>query len=217
MKFIEEQLEKLDIYFAPKKEIEKIGAIALLAGFIAYLGYDLLLPYTEGLHKKGERQKKTIQKSITDNNNYLSSISRGKDREFFVKKYTQDIVTKKKKIIHLHDKIAFINVNLDKLSDMLFNKKSWSRFLNSITTKAEVQNVDLQYIDNQYADTNGSFGHVLELTVGCKGDFKNIIRFMNELEQSVLVTDIFKTSFTLDDNSSKIVSDIHISVWGINH
>jgi len=40
---------------------------------------------------------------------------------------------------------------------------------------------------------------------------------MNELEQNVLVTDIFKTEFSLDDSASKINADIHISVWGINH
>ena len=100
---------------------------------------------------------------------------------------------------------------------MLFNQKSWSIFLDSITDKAEIQNVDIQYITNKYVDTNGSFGHVLEIGVGCKGTYKSIVKFMNELEQNVLVTDIYGTSFSLEHNSSKIVSDINISVWGINH
>ena len=100
---------------------------------------------------------------------------------------------------------------------MLFNQKSWSRFINSITDKAEVQNVDIAYINNHFADNNGSFGHVLEIAVGCKGEYKNIVKFMNELEQNVLVTDIFETKFALDDNSSEIIANIHISVWGINH
>ena len=40
---------------------------------------------------------------------------------------------------------------------------------------------------------------------------------MNELEQNVLITDIFKTELSLDENASHINADIHISVWGINH
>jgi hypothetical protein len=100
---------------------------------------------------------------------------------------------------------------------MLFNQKSWSRFLNSITDKAEIQNVDIQYITNKYVDNNGSFGYVLEIGVGCKGEYKGIVKFMNELEQNVLVTDIYGTKFSLDSNSSKILADINISVWGINH
>ena len=218
MKYLEDKLEALDIYFAPKKESEKWVVILGIAGIIAYLGYELLLPYTEDLYKKSERSKKSIQKSIRDNNTYLNSITVGGDRQFYVKKFDKDIVIKKKKIVDTTNKIKFIDANLEKLSDMLFNQKSWSKFLNSITNKAEIQNVDLQYITNKYVDENtGNFGHVLEIGIGCKGEYKDIVKFMNELEQNVLVTDIFKTQFTLDTNSSSTMADIHISVWGINH
>ena len=218
MKFLEDKLEALDIYFAPKKESEKWIVILGIAGIIAYLGYAYLLPYTENLYKKSERSKKSIQKSITDNNTYLNSITIGGDREFYVKKFDNDIVNKKQDIVNITDKIKFIDANLEKLSGMLFNQKSWSKFLNSITNKAEIQNVDLQYITNKYVDENtGSFGHVLEIGIGCRGEYKNIVKFMNELEQNVLVTDIFKTEFTSDADTSKTVADIHISVWGINH
>ncbi len=217
MKFIEDKLEELDIYFAPKKENEKWLLILGVAGIIAYLGYSLLLPYTEDLYNQSERSKKKIQKNIVDNNTYLNSITVGGDREYYVKKYINDIARKKKNIVNINNKIKFIDSNLEKLSDMLFNQKSWSRFLNSITQKAEIHNVDLEYISNKYADNNGSFGHVLEIGIGAKGNYKNIVRFMNELEQNVLVTDIFETKFALDSNSSDIKSDIHISVWGINH
>ena len=218
MKFLEDKLEALDIYFAPKKESEKWVVILGIAGIIAYLGYAYLLPYTENLYNKSERSKKSVQKSIKDNNTYLNSITIGGDREYYVKKFDNDIVNKKQDIITITDKIKFIDANLEKLSGMLFNQKSWSKFLNSITNKAEIQNVDLQYITNKYVDEKtGSFGHVLEIGIGCRGEYKNIVKFMNELEQNVLVTDIFKTQFTSDADTSKTVADIHISVWGINH
>ncbi len=217
MKFIEDKLEELDNYFAPKKENEKWMLILGVAGIIGYLGYSLLLPYTEELYNTSERNKKRIQKNINDNKTYLSSITRNGDREFLIKKFDHDIKMKKKKIINIKDKVKFIDSNLEKLSDMLFNQKSWSRFLNSITQKAEVHNVDLKYISNQYVDNNGSFGHVLEIGVGAVGSYENIVKFMNELEQNVLVTDIFETKSELDDNSSDLKADINISVWGINH
>ena len=216
MKLIEDKLEELDVYFAPKKESEKWLMILGVAGIIGYLAYAYLLPYTEDLYKKSERSKNSIQKSIVDNTTYLNSITVGGDREYYVKKFDNDIVTKKANIVNLKDKIKFINANLEKLSDMLFNQKSWSIFLNSITDKAEIHNVDLQYITNSYESHKENFGHVLEIGVGCKGDYKNIVKFMNELEQNVLVTDIFKTKFTADNNGSNVNADIHISVWGIN-
>lgn len=217
MKFIEDKLEALDIYFAPKKESEKWLIILGVAGVIAYLGYSLLLPYTEDLYNKSERTKKKIEKSIVDNKTYLSSITQNGDRNYLVKKFDNDIIKKKKQIVRIDDKTKFINSNLNKLSDMLFNKKSWSIFLNSITQKAEIHNIDLSYISNNYADNNGSFGHVLEVGLGASGNYKNIVKFMNELEQNVLVTDIYETKLALDNNSSDIKADINISVWGINH
>jgi hypothetical protein len=216
MRFLEDKLEELDAYFAPKKESEKWLIILGIAGFITYLAYDYLLPYTEQLHKKSEVAKKAVEKSIKDNTIYLNSITVNGDRDYYVKKFTQDIAKKKKQIENKKEKIAFIDKNLNKLSDMLFNQKNWSIFLNSITDKAEIQNVDLKYIKNQYVDNNGSFGHVLEVGVGCRGDYKNIVKFMNELEQNVLVTDIYGTQLSMDENSSKVVADINISVWGIN-
>jgi len=217
MKFIEDKLEELDTYFAPKKESEKWMLILGVAGIIAYLGYSMLLPYTEELYNTSERKKKRIQKSINDNNTYLRSITQNGDKNYFIKKFDRDIATKKKKIVNVNNRIKFIDSNLEKLSDMLFNQKSWSRFLNSITQKAEIHNVDLAYIDNKYADNNGSFGHVLEVGIGAVGSYKDVVKFMNELEQNVLVTDIYETKFELDNNSSDLKSDIHISVWGINH
>ncbi len=217
MKALEDKLEELDIYFSTKKENEKWVMILGLAGLLAYMGYAFLLPYTEDLHKQSEKSKKRIEKSIIDNRTYLKSISRNGNQDYMVTKLNRDIKNKNASIVKYKKKIQFIDSNLEKLSDMLFNQKSWSKFLNSITTKAEIQNVELQYIANNYVDSNGSFGHVLEIGIGCKGDYKNIIKFMNELEQNVLVTDIFKTELALDVNSSKIIADIHISVWGINH
>ena len=215
-KFVEDKLEELDEYFAPKKESEKWVIILGIAGFITYMAYAYLLPYTEQLHKKSEVTKRAIEKKIKDNTIYLNSITVNGDRDYYVKKYTRDIANKKKRNKKMNEKIAFIDSNLNKLSDMLFNQKNWSIFLNSLTDKAEVQNVDLEYISNRYVDSNGSFGHVLEVGIGCKGEYKNIVKFVNEIEQNVLVTDVYGSEMQMDKNSSKIVADINISVWGIN-
>ena len=217
MKFLEDKLETLDTYFASKKESEKWMLILGTAGVIAFIAYTYLLPYTEKMYKKSETTKKSIQKSIINNNTYLNSITVSGDRNYYVKKFDNDIARKKENIIKINNNIKFIDKNLEKLSDMLFNQKSWSKFLNSITHKAEVQNVDLQYISNNYVGNKGSFGHVLEIGLGCKGEYKSIVKFMNEIEQNVLVTDIYGTRFSGDQNSSEVMVDINISVWGINH
>jgi len=217
MKYIEDKLEELDTYFAPKKESEKWLFILGIAGFIAYLAYAYLLPYTEDKYNKSERNKKSVQKQIADHQTYLNSITQNGDRDFYIKKFDRDITTKKNTVVKTKEKILFIDTNLAKLSGMLFNQKSWSKFLNSITEKALIHDVAIEYITNKYVDNNGSFGYVLEIAVGCKGKYKGIVNFINEIEQNRLVTDIYGTKFALDSNSSDIIADINISVWGINH
>jgi lipopolysaccharide export LptBFGC system permease protein LptF len=217
MKFLEDKLEALDTYFASKKENEKWMLILGSAGLITFISYTYLLPYTEKMYRKSETMKKSMQKSIINNNRYLNSITVSGDRNYYVKKFDSDIEKKEENIIRINKNIKFIDKNLEKLSDMLFNQKSWSKFLNSITHKAEVQDVDIQYISNKYIDSKGNFGHVLEIGLGCKGEYKSIVKFINEIEQNVLVTDIYGTRFSGDQNSSVIMADINISVWGINH
>ena len=217
MKYIEDKLEELDAYFAPKKENEKWLLILGVAGIIAYLAYAFLLPYTQDMYNKSERNKKSIQKQIADHTTYLNSITVNGDRDYYVKKFDQDIKSKKAQIVNTKEKIVFIDKNLAKLSGMLFNQKSWSKFLNSITEKALMHDVAIRYISNNYVDNNGSFGFVLEIAVGCKGSYKGIVSFVNEIEQNRLVTDVYGSKFALDTNSSDIIADINISVWGINH
>ena len=217
MKFIEDKLEAMDTYFGTKKESEKWLIILGIAGLITYMAFTFLLPYTEDMYNKSVRTRKAIEKRIKDNQIYLQSITRNGDRDYMVKKLTQDIKNKKNEIVNYNNKLALLDKNIEKLSDMLFNQRSWSKFLDSITEKAAMHNVDIQYINNKYVDHNGSFGHVLEINIGTKSDYKSIVKFMNELEQNTLVTDIYGTNLKLDNNSSDIMSDINVSVWGINH
>lgn len=217
MKFIEDKLEALDTYFASRKEGEKWLVILGVAGIIAYVAYAALLPYSEKMYRESEADKKSIEKKLKDNKTYLASITVDGDRNYYIKKYSTDIKQKNRQIIQITENIKFINNSLNKLSDMLFNQKSWSKFLNSITDRAEVQNVKVEYIRNKYANSKGNFGYVLEIEVGCKGDYQSIVKFMNEIEQNRLVTDIYGTKLSLDKKSSDIIADINISVWGINN
>jgi hypothetical protein len=100
---------------------------------------------------------------------------------------------------------------------MLFNQKSWSLFLDSITTRAHKREVEIVSIQNQYVDSNGSFGHVLEVGLHCQGEFPGIVRFVNDLEQNTLVTDVYDSRIYTEPNNTQVMADINISVWGVNH
>ncbi len=210
-------LESLDNAFKDKGENEKWMMIGMIVLVIGYLAYSLFLPYAEEEKNRSESSRKTLQKSIAKHKQYISSITVNGDRNFYVNKYAKDISNLEKNILQSNADINFITSQLDELSPLLFNKKSWSKFLNSLTNQAKEQGVEIKYIENDYVDNNGSFGHILEIGIGCEGEYKNIVKFINKIEKNILVTDVYANSIYMDENLTKTFSDINVSVWGINH
>ena len=217
MKVLVDFLNGLDSFFENKSENEKWMMIAMVTVIIGYISYSFFYPFAEDKYNKAHNKNNSLKKSIASNKQYLQSISQNGDKNYLVNKYENDIKKLDKQITSANDEISFISINLDDLSPLLFNKESWSKFLNSITKQAKKQSVAINYIDNEYVDNNGSFGHVLQIGVGCFGSYKNITKFINQLERSVLVTDIYGTHLYLDRNNTVVSADINISVWGINH
>ncbi|KIM13122.1 MAG: hypothetical protein KU38_00110 [Sulfurovum sp. FS08-3] len=217
MKMFADNMEALDKFFEHKKPSESYLIIVGVAGIIGFIAYMLFLPYTQSEYETSKAQKLEIKKNIDQQKEYLRSITVGGDRDYHVKAKNREISTKKSDISTFEAKIKFVDLNLKQLSGMLFNKKSWSKFIDSISSTADTRDVAISNITNKNIDNNGSFGYVLEVSVACKGDYNGIVKFVNDLEQNVLVTDIFATHIYSDQNSSDALADINISVWGINH
>jgi len=217
MKQIVNLLNSLDDYFEVKSENEKWMMIGMITIVIGYLSYTFFYPFAENKYNMAQNKNHSLQKSITESKQYLQSISSNGDQDYMVKKYDREIKSLNENIEQTNEKITFISVKLEELSPLLFNKESWSKFLNSVTKQAKNQMVNINYIDNNYVDNNGSFGHVLQIAVGCSGDYKHIVKFINQLEKSVLVTDVYGSHLYLDRNDTTVSADINISVWGVNH
>ena len=217
MSYMADKLETMDTYFEHKSELEKWIMIFFFAGAVGFLAYSYFFPYAKNLYDQSVLTHKNITKKIHEEKTYLNSISKDGDRNYKVRIYSNEIRKKKENIESYNKRIVVINGNLDKLSDLLFNQKNWSLFLDSITHRASANGIQINRLTNKYVDSNGSFGHVLEIGLNCEGGFKNILQFINDMEQNTLVTDIYRSNVYTDVNKSTIISDINISVWGVNH
>ena len=58
----------------------------------------LFYPYAESKFKQAQHKNQTLQKNIRENKQYLQSITQNNDRDFYVKKYDNDIKNLEKKI-----------------------------------------------------------------------------------------------------------------------
>ncbi len=218
MKLLEDILEKLDNYFNVKKDTEKNIIIFGVGILIFVFAYYILLPMAEDRYSRTKQEKQQIKKILDEQKNYMRSITVNNDKDYYVKQYDQELIKIKKSIVDLTFKINLIDESMKKLSDMIFNEKSWSNFLNSITGKAEAHNIDVLKINNEKIDTNSTnFGHVLKIQIQCQGQYKDIIKFIHELEQTKLVTDVYSSTLQPNNKKTAIVADLNVSVWGVNN
>ncbi len=218
MIFLENILEKLDIYLNAKQENEKNLMIYGSGLLIAFLAYYILLPIAEDRYNYTAGEKEKTQKVLDEQQQYMASITVNGDKDFKVKQLSNDIKQKKQTILDLENKTTLINNSMHKLEDMIFDKKSWSTFLDSITATASNHSVSILKLDNNFTESNQTtFGHVLEIKIKCQGDYKDILKFMNDIEQNRLVTDIYGSQLKVNKKRSGILADLNISVWGINN
>ncbi len=216
MKRQDDILEQMDEYFGAKKESEKWLIILLISAMVGYVLYLYLFPYAHNKYKASFSEKKRLEKKIAEEKTYLRSITINGDRDFYVKKYEREIADRKKRIQDYKKKIALLNQSFQRLSEVLFNRKNWSKFLDSITRRAHRNNVQVLEIRNKYVQAKSDFGHVLEMGIRCKGQFQGILSFVNDLEQNKLVTDVYHTNIKTAADHRQIVADLNVSVWGVN-
>ncbi|WP_457605827.1 type 4a pilus biogenesis protein PilO [Nitratifractor sp.] len=216
MKKTETTMEQMDNYFENKSQSEKWMIILVLAGLVGYILYLYLYPYAESKYKASLAQKKKLEKKIREEKIYLRSITVNGDRNFYVKKYDRDIANRKKMIEGYKQRITLLNQSFQRLSEVLFNKKNWSKFLDSITDRAHQNDVEILELTNHYVTGKTNFGHVLEVGIRCTGQYQGILSFINDLEQNKLVTDVTGSDITIAPDQRGIVADLNVSVWGVN-
>lgn len=207
-------LRQIDNYLLAKSKNERYILYFIIFAFILFLSYEYLFPYSQKMVRQEKSVYQNLQRQINADKAYLRSITVHNDPNYYIKFYTKKIAKLKNLIQKIQNKKEYIDYKIKDLSYLLYNKKSWANFLDSLTTKAYKYNIDLDYIKNQFLDSNGSFGHVLEVEISANGDYKDLIAYINALEQSDLVVDVYSISMK---GAMPIQSIMKVSVWGINY
>jgi hypothetical protein len=214
MKINEDILEKLDNYFEDKKESEFYLMVLAVVAVFGLISYMYLIPMTEAQLKKDLRAQKKLDKKIKEEKHYLASVTVNGDQRYKIKKLQSEIAKLKVRYSDLKEVNEYSDYQIQTLSELLFNEKNWAKFLDSIALKAKRHNIDVSLISNKFVNNQDSFGHVLEIGVDCEGNYRNMISFMNEIEESELVVDIYNIQLESDKN---IKANFKVSVWGINY
>jgi len=207
-------LKKLDDLFAKRQKTEILLINATIFLGIMALVYQYLFPWSEKLLKEAKAKKEAIENKINADKAYIRAMSLNGDSTYYIKQYTKTIQELKKRFHYIKAKEEYLDHKIRELSYLLYNKKKWAQFLNSLTQKAAKNRVEINYILNNFLDVTKNFGHVLEVEISCNGDFNNLISYINDIEQSDLVVDVYELSIV---NKNPLETIFKVSVWGINY
>jgi len=207
-------LQKIDQFFESRQPNEKrLIYITIFFGILA-LSYQYLFPYSEKFLKKAIKEKQDIEAKINLDKSYLAAMTVNGDQFYYVKQYQKEYENLKKTLAQINDKKEYLDHKIKELSYLLYNKKRWAQFLDSLTQKAYKNGVEINYILNNFLDVTKTFGHVLEVEISCNGDFKNLISYINDIEQSDLVVDVYELDMI---GTNPLETILKVSVWGINY
>ena len=206
-------LDKLDQYYNSRKPTDAWMIVLLFALVTGYLAYTFLSPITSEYRKTQENRNADLKHKINSAKNYLSSITVNGDRDYKVKELDRQIVKKRRELNEYRAKVTKLNSAMTQLQSVLYTKDNWSKFLHNIAIKAKENNLKVDSITNTILDQNQTFGKVLDIDIKCKGEYGDILSFMNEIEKTKLVSVISSVELNATDNNPQ--ADIKFSVWGI--
>lgn len=208
-----ELLERIDAFFKDRKQTESYFIMALPILVIGYLALDVIIPSTTQTYENAKQKMEKTTDEIAALERELNALTVNGDRMFKVKALEKEIGDLEKSTAAFNDASAYIDSQMIKVSDILFNKKTWSDFLDSISQRAKSNNLTVQSIHNEFISQEGEFGHVLEIGVNGSASFNNMLNFLANVEQSELLVDVYAMNLnaTHDVNGS-----FQISVWGFS-
>ncbi len=207
--------EKIDNYFDGKKSSEIALVFFLAFAFIAFLSYSYILPITEQKLKYTKRNLKSINKKVQGEKNYLRSVTRRGDERFYIKRSKKELENLKIVLEKTTYTNSYVDNKLKDLSYLLFNNQNWAKFLDSITLLAQKNHVKIKIIENKINKPNlQKIEQILNLKVKFNGNFKNVMKYINSIEESKLVVDIYEMNLK---GATGIDGYINIAVWGMKY
>ena len=187
-------LDQLDQWFASKGTgANTYFLIALfVAGILAYL---VLSTYADPYLQKSEDNLNTATTK-------LEGAQKEYDQEFggdpkaFIDNKRNNLNNAKINLKNINDEREYLDGKLNEISKLTYNEKNWAKFMDSLSTIAENNNIKIYAIhsDRREPSVKQIFQPeaLLDIDVKFEGAFPNVLRYINLIEQSEMIVDVNK-------------------------
>ena len=210
--------DKIDNYFGAKSDSEAsmvMGVVALAIGGL------LMFAFFSDTKEYKEKQESRLQTAITNLNSAQSRLNTQsggtQDHEFTVKQKNNELRKEENKLADLRNINAHLDAKLRDSASVTFNQERWAAFLDNLSKNAETDNVKIYSIESEQKSIQGNEPQeVLKVTMDIEGKFNNVLKYINDIEESVVVVDVNG----LDINATKdlkVGGKLKISVWGMEY
>ncbi|MCK9491030.1 MAG: type 4a pilus biogenesis protein PilO [Sulfurimonas sp.] len=206
---IEDYLQSIDASFKNKSQKDIYMTYIMVFGVIFAFSYLLFWDSSEAAFKETNKQINQITSKINADKAYLQVNPESKiaSLDLEIKKLNNNLE------IHKNNN-AYIKSKIETISSLIYDERTWGEYLHSISTNAKKYGIKIVDFTNEYAKTDKSFGHILDIELKTTAKYTNTLRFINSLEQSELVVDIHKVKIKANE---RLDTDLSISVWGITY
>jgi len=209
-------LTKIDNYFDEKKPSEvtiMLFAALVLSAVIVYYG---IIPYVQDYYDESIRENDRITQDLNKVNSYLSTVSQGDDRNFMINKKQNELLQQQNKLADAQNMNQYFDNKLKELSYLIFNEQSWADFLDNLAFLANKNNVKITKIINTFKEPNAQkIEQVLDINISVDGDYRDIISYINAIEESKLVVDV--NNIDINSTNGKLRGNMGIYIWGMKY
>ena len=213
-------LVKIDNYFDGKKpsEVTLMLIMALvLSGVIAYYA---VIQYAEDYYDNSMLTNSQTTDELNKVNAYLDSVSqnndRNNDRNFKINQKQNELKQRQNELADAKNMNQYFDNKLRELSYLIFNEQSWADFLDSLALLANKNNVKITKIVNTFKEPNAQkIEQILDINVSVDGNYKDIIGYINAIEESKLVVDV--NGIDINSTNGKLKGNMGIYIWGMKY
>lgn len=206
---VENYLHLIDAAFKEKAQKEIYMTYVMIFAVIFSFAYLLFWDSSFEEFERKQSQIASLESKINLDNIYLRVNPKTK-----IAILEQEIKNANRDVLVHKDNNAYIKNKIETISSLIYDERAWGEYLYSISKNAKKHKVKILRFTNSFAMENGSFGHILDISIKSTGDFKNTLKFINSIEQSDLVVDVHNLSIKAQDGLN---TDLNLSVWGITY
>ena len=211
-------LDQLDQWFASKgNSANNYFYIALL--FVGLVAYFILSQQADPYLEKSETNLSTATTKLEGAQREYNEFFGG-DPKAFVDNKRNILNGARTNLNNIIEERKYLDGKLKEISKLTYNEKNWAKFMDSLSTIAENNNIKIYAIhsDRREPSIKQIFQPeaLLDIDVKFEGAFSNVLRYINLIEQSEMIVDVNKMDINATKNG-KIGGSIGISIWGVNY